>query len=263
MSQSKTQFETWIVGSDIHVPKQNKQALSCFIKTIEKLKPYGVILNGDIMDCGVFSRHDINVEPKKHWTDSDFFEASLKDYEEAEKLLKDVRKGLSKDGRLVWLLGNHEVWLQDFIERSPTTRGKLFSLEKRLPLKELDVKVYPYKDIFKLGKLRVVHTLFDSGGAGGGKHHASKHVEVMGASVLYGHYHDIQSSSKVTPELVSHMAYSAGCLCDLNPRYLRNGPQNWSHGFAIVYVYPNNQFQVDIKRIVNNQVIIDGQLIKG
>lgn len=259
----KKPFETWLVASDIHIPKENKAALDCWLQALSLLKPDGVILNGDIMDCGVFSRHDIFQPPKCHWTDSQFYDASAHDYKRMLQFQGVIDK-LAPSADKIFNLGNHEVWLEDFINKSHKTRSKLFGFEERGIGRGW--KINAYRKIFYLGKLRVVHTLFDSrtgGGGSGGKHHSAKHVETMGASVLYGHFHDIQTASKVTPEKNSHMAWCNGCLCDMNPDYLRNGPQNWSHGFSIVYLFPNGNFQVDLKRIVSGKVAIGGQLIDG
>lgn len=258
-------FKTWLIANDIHFPKENKAALDCFLQAVSTLKPDGILLNGDIMDCGTFSRHDIFQPPKCHWTDSQFYDAAWDDFNPMNAFL-DIIDDLVPKAQKIYNLGNHEEWLLQFIKTSPSTRQPLFGMEERLNLRKRGWKVNKYKDIFKLGKLRVVHTLFDSGkggGGSGGKHHSSKHLDVMGASTIYGHFHDIQCASKITPEKDAHMAFSNGCLCDLNPEYLRNGPTNWSHGFAIVYTFPNGNFQVDLKRIVGGKVIVSGQLIDG
>lgn len=250
-------IKTWIVGSDIHIPKHDNKALSIFLQTIEKLKPDGVLLNGDIMDCGVWSRHDISKPPKKFWNDSQFIDASKRDYDLMDKFLGKIR-GFAPKAKLIWNMGNHEEWLREFIAESPAARTGNFSIKSRLQ----EVKhwsLYPYKQMYRLGKLRVVHTLVDGGSAA----HAKKHLDILGKSVLYGHFHSIQVASKTTPEKNSHMAWCAGSLSHTNPAYLRNSPQNWSHAFTIVYVFESGGFQVDIKRIHNDRCVIDGSVIKS
>ena len=259
----ENKHKIWLVASDVHIPEENSSVVDCWLQTVDLLKPAGIILNGDIMNCGTFSRHDIFSAPKCHWTDSEFLEASSPDFDRMNAFLDAIQK-ISPKSKKIFNMGNHEEWLNEFIKRSPRARNRLFSFEERLLLTDRSWKVVDYRKFSKIGKLRVTHTLFDSrSGGGGGKHHAAKHVETMGASILYGHYHDIQTASKVTPERNSHMAWCAGCLCDLNPGYLRNGPQNWSHGFAVVYLFPDNNFQVDIKRVVKGKVVVNGKLLDG
>jgi predicted phosphodiesterase len=56
-------------------------------------------------------------------------------------------------------------------------------------------------------------------------------------SVVHGHTHRAQSDQsrhRLTGRLIK--AWSPGCLCDLNPTYTANSPNDWTHGFSLVYV---------------------------
>lgn len=247
---------TEIVINDIHIPKHNKKAVNCVLKAIEHLKPDGITLNGDIMDCGTFSRHDRFSPPKCHWTDSQFYIASLPEYKAMEFFLNKLDR-IAPKARKRYMQGNHEIWCDDFIKESPKTREDKFSLEKRLRLHERGYELYNYNEFMKLGKLQVTHGIYT------GQSHAKKHVDAMGSSILYGHLHDIQVYSKVTPDKQSHMAWCNGCLCNMNPEYLRNRPQNWNHGFAVVYIWPDRNFQVDIIRINKGRCMVGGKEIIG
>lgn len=245
-----------VVLNDIHIPNENRKALSCALQAIKHIKPNGITLNGDIMDCGVFSRHDRHKLPKSTWTDSQFYKASAYDYRRMEVFL-DAIDAAAPRARKRYELGNHEVWLQDFIAESPITRVPKFSLEHRLALKKRKYRVYGYNDFMRLGKLYVTHGIYT------GQNHAKKHLQEMGASILYGHLHNIEVASKVTPAKTSHMAWANGCLCNMNPAYLRNKPQNWNHSFAVVYTWPGGDFQVDIVRIQNGRCVVHGKEIIG
>ena len=252
----KKPFKTYVYGSDIHVPDEDKDALDCFLQAIDLIKPDGVIINGDIMDCHSFSRHDIFSPPKCHWKDEQFYEDSEIDYE-VMNLLLDKLSPYPVD----YMLGNHEMWLLDFIKNSPKTRVKLFGLEERLKLSERNIKVYPYRKIIRYGKLAVTHTLFDRGL--GAKFECAKNVDAMGSSILTGHKHTVQSFSKVTPEGQCHMGFVSGCLSNKNPDYNRNAPTANSHEFKILYVMPNGYFQLDSKLIVAGKTIVNNKLING
>ncbi len=245
-----------VVLNDIHIPHQNVKALNCALKAIELIKPQGITLNGDIMDCGVFSRHDRFSPPKCHWTDSQFYDASKKDYEDMNKFLDKIDK-IAPKARKRYELGNHEMWVEDFISESKTIRRPRFGLDERLGLKKRGYTLYTYNDFMQLGKLKVTHGIYS------GQNHAKKHLQEMGESVLYGHLHNIEVASKITPAHVSHMAWANGCLCNLNPTYLRNKPQNWNHSFAIVYVWPNKEFQVDVIRVQKGKCMVWGKEIIG
>lgn len=248
-------IKTLLVGNDAHHGYENKKACNCFVKVAEIVKPWGIRLNGDMMSCDSFSRHDIAKAPKSHWTNTEFYEDSLHEYRKMSEFLCKLERAAPKADK-EYLLGNHEQWLIDFIKADPT-RTKDFSLEARLPLKELGWKTFPYRQIRTLGKLLLAHGFYT------GANHAKKHVDSFGKSILYGDTHDIQVWSKVTPLKESFMAWSNGCLCDMNPHYLRNRPQNWNHCLALVHVWPNGNYQVDQHRINNGKVIIDGEVIEG
>lgn len=249
-------YKTYVVLNDIHIPKHNKKAVFSALKAINLIKPDGVVLNGDIMDCGTFSRHDIYSPPKCHWTDSQFYEASMSEYEETNAFL-DRLFAVSPKSEKIFLYGNHEMWVKDFISKSPEIRKNRFSLEDRLFLKERGFTIYSYNDFIQLGKLKVTHGIYTC------QNHARKHLVEIGSSILYGHLHNLEVASKTTPDKISHMAWANGCLCDLNPEYLRNRPQNWNHGFAIVYVWPNREFQVDLIRIQNGRCVVWGKELVG
>lgn len=252
----KNQIWRELVVNDIHLPRENTKALNCVFKVMQDIPFDGITLNGDIGDWESVSRHSRFSPPKCHWTDSQFLEASEHEYDALTKFLDKIDK-VAPQARKRFEKGNHEVWVDDFIKESYYSRFKQFDLDQRLRLKERGYTIFNYNTFMKLGKLNVTHGIYT------GANHSKKHVESMGASILYGHVHDIQVFSKITPDKQSHMAWSNGCLCDLNPDYMRNRPQNWNHGFAIVYVWPNNSFQVDIIRINSGKCVVEGKLYSG
>lgn len=256
--KKKPKNKVWVevVLNDIHIPNENKKALSCAMKVIEEIKPNGVTLNGDIGDCATFSRHTRFAPPKCHWSDSQYLAASKHEYDKMNKFL-DHLDHIAPKARKRYEMGNHELWVSDFVNESKEARFKQFDLATRLKLKARGYELYKYNDFIKLGKLNITHGIYV------GSNHAKKHVDAMGSSILYGHNHDIQVYSKVTPDKQSHMAWCNGCLSNLNPEYMRNRPQNWSHGFAIVYVWPNGEFQVDIIRIQNGKCVVNGKEFIG
>lgn len=250
------QIWTEIVVNDIHIPYHNKKAINCVYQAIKLIKPDGITLNGDIGDWSTFSRHDRFHAPKCHWTDAEYYKNSMKEYQGVNSFLDELDR-LAPKARKRWEDGNHENWVHDFVKESKESRDPLFNLHERLDLAGRNYEVYKYNDFMYLGRLRVTHGLYT------GQHHAKKHVDMLGHSILYGHLHDIQVHSKVTPEHVSHMGFCNGCLCNMNPNYLRNKPQNWNHGFAVVHVWPNRNFQVDLIRITKGRCVVNGKELIG
>ena len=46
-------------------------------------------------------------------------------------------------------------------------------------------------------------------------------------------------------------------------RTLKNKPNKWTHGFAVVHFFPNGDFDVDLKRIVRGRFVYNGKLYDG
>jgi len=250
----KKKFWTEVIASDIHVPKNNKKATTLFLKALRSLSPDGITLLGDIGDWDPFSPFKLKKLPYKNYDESRMYDESLVQYATLNKFLDNVAKASPKS-KLTWAHGNHEIWVDNYISGNPRARKDLFDISSRLKLKERGYKEYAYNEVFKLGKLSLLHGMYH------GQNHAKQHVLAFSKSVLYGHVHDIQVYSKITVDNESHMAWSNPCLCNLNPEYLRTKPQNWNHGFTIVYKWPNGNFQVNIIRIQNGRCVVEGQEI--
>lgn len=252
----KNKIRKIIVGSDIHIPHENKVALRCFLKAISLIKPDGVTLLGDIGDFSTFCSHDIKKAPKKNWNETLFYEKSLHEFEALNEFLDEVDKRAGK-AKKTYCFGNHEAWVKNFCDENPKARHKLFNIADRLYLKNRSYKVYAYNEIIREGKLRLTHGMYC------GNNHSKKHFLAFNSSVLYGHCHNIEIYSAVTIENESHMAFANPCLCEMNPGYLKGKPNNWNHGFSIIYVWPNGKFQVNVIRIQNGRCVVEGKEIIG
>jgi len=44
-------MQTWVVMNDLQIPFHDKQVLELVLSFVERLKPHGVVLNGDVVDC--------------------------------------------------------------------------------------------------------------------------------------------------------------------------------------------------------------------
>jgi metallophosphoesterase superfamily enzyme len=55
--------KTWAIINDVQVPWQDKQVLNLVTDFIRDLKPHGIVLNGDIVDCYAIS--DFNKDPDR------------------------------------------------------------------------------------------------------------------------------------------------------------------------------------------------------
>ena len=154
--------------------------------------------------------------------------------------------------------GNHDDWLNRFVDENPYLKGYLF--KDAVHLKQRGYKYLPCGKLFNIGNLYFYH-----GNHFAGVNHTRNHLLRLGCNVMYGHHHDIQQSS------VTHMdgaksAWSIGCLKDMGADanvWLGNREHNWQHAFAIVNFYDKGNFNVELCTIINGKTVVDGELIDG
>ena len=219
--------QTWVVLNDIQIPFQDRKVLSLVLSFVGDLNPDGVVLNGDITDCYPIS--DFVRSPGSH---SDI----MVEVRESQKLmtsLKDVPKK-------IWVGGNHEdrmrryQWkrIPELAEHPNLTFDALFHMA------DYGFSWLEYGESVQLGKLMVTHG-----------HLVSKHsawsgkmtLEQYGTSVMVGHTHRLGVHYKRDIRGV-HGAWENGCLCRLDPEYVRH--PNWQQGFSVVHVEPNGFYSV-------------------
>lgn len=249
----ETNFIAW---PDTHLPFHDKAAVETALKIVEWYKPEVVVILGDFLDC----------TPVSHWLDN------KKKTREGLRLSDDYRLGnelldhitsLSNCKHLVYIEGNHEDWINDAIERNPEFEG-MIELDKGLRFNQrrkdgLKITHKKYNECFNLGKLWFTHGTYT------GMHHAKRHVEAYGRSIVYGHLHDVQMHIKVSPIDINekHMGLSLGCLADKNPKFMENRPNNWVHCIGVGTVRKDSTFNIDPVIISNGVATYAGKTFRS
>jgi len=248
-------LRTYIIGSDLQYPYHDPWAEELFINFIHKIKPYGVILNGDVIDAQAVGK--FGKDPVSGMKDLD------KDIELAQGLTGEITKAGVKDK--IWLDGNHEdrvrkeLWnntevLNKFGRKAVEAACEALSIPYIFDLKKFGFKYKPYMEPYELGKLLVVHGRWAS------KHSAysaKAAIEKYGKSVIVGHSH------RIGAHFVSYYddergAWENGCLCDLNPEWSKHN--NWQQGFSVVHTDPKTgMFNVQLVPILKRKMFFFGK----
>jgi hypothetical protein len=171
----------------------------------------------------------------------------IQNYRQIEEvILAPLRKAAPK-AEVILLTGNHEDWLFKATLINPNGRG-YWELERNLPKY---VKIIPVNQAYHVNKhLCFLHGLYTH------KYHAFHTVHAVHKSVFYGHTHDIQRYTDISPVDVSqyYTGASCGCLCKMNPAYMKNRPNRWVNGFSFFYVDTATETFADTQvYIVNGQ----------
>lgn len=216
---------------DMHYPDHVKPLWKNLLSFVEDFEPDVFVFGGDNMD----------MQPITHWVENKSRKIEgrrlKKEYEGFNAdVLAPLEAVLPADARRIFHLGNHEDWVEQYIDTHPEVEGFL-EVEANLALDGWET--YEYGEASKVGKLYFTHGQYCN------LHHAAKMVQTYHRNIVYGHLHTYQAATETTPlDTESHAAVSMPCGCHLNPHYRRHAPNSWLNGFGVFYVYPNGNFQL-------------------
>lgn len=232
-----------LVISDLHVPYHSEDALKLALKEGKRQKCDTVLINGDFMDFYETSRFQI--DPR---------EANLPEAIEAGKNVFKYIKSIFPKALIIYKSGNHDRRLEDkLINKAPELLGLNFwQLEKILELPKETIMVADL-DYIQLGKLKIVHGHETTKGFIAPVNPARGLFLKVKENCLQSHVHRTSEHSEKTIGGKIISTWSIGCLSDLQPDY--NPYNQYNHGFAIVDVETNGEFEVSNKKIINNKIV--------
>ena len=247
-----------VVTPDKHFPYADIPAIKCVTKAIALVKPTIYIDLGDTGEWENFShwkwkkRRKPPLEYLMPQLETDVIDVNdgMDIFDEALDKVNCKEKYFCE--------GNHEEWLNHFVEEHPYI-GR-FATKRALKLDERGYVYYPMGKHLKIGKMYYYH-----GHQYGGQYHTANHLRKLGCNIMYGHWHDLQHMT------ATHIdgpkgAWSIGCLKDMSAdanAWLSNRAINWAHAFAIVDYYDDGRFTVDVVQIIDGKATVWGELIDG
>lgn len=220
---------------DVHAPYHSPQATETATKIVSWFKPDIITILGDFLDYDPLSRHiEGSIVHKAS--------VSMKaEFDSANSLFDGFTKHCQN---VVYLEGNHENRYVAYLDKHPEVRG-LVEVDKGLEFTSrrkagYSIKHFQYNECHRIGDLYATHGTYTS------VNHAAKHVQSYGRNLVYGHIHDLQAATHISPIDVSkkHMATCLGCLCDRNPSYMRNAPNKWVHCIGLAYFREDGSFNL-------------------
>jgi hypothetical protein len=218
--------------SDVHVPIQNKEALSLAMECAEHMGVRRVIAAGDILDFNCLSHH------KKQ----------ARRMVEHSTLLEEIEPGRDFLNWLAtketdYILGNHEGRLQSFIDENPIFHGSLLTNFAKVVDLPSRINVVPQGGEVRLGNFSARHGDAEFKNGGGGKYPAQRLLDMMpDQSTMEGHVHRISSARRTTTDedgiKRTRCAYTMGHMSIEHEHYdyMSTSP-NWQTGFGFIRVY--------------------------
>lgn len=223
---------------DTHVPYNIN--LRPVWKFIYDFRPDVVVLGGDMHDWTVAS----------HWIANQSLVLDGKSLKDSFKELHDVilnpLREISPRSKKIYLMGNHENWLEQTIELNRNGLG-YWEMENNI-----DERKYKIEFVKVNGSYMPCINLVYIHGCYVNEYHAKKTVQAYHNSVIYGHCHTIQSHMDISPVDTDkyYKASSVGCLSTTNPNYMRNRPNKHVNAFNYCYVDEDKEYFNDTTVII-------------
>lgn len=235
---------------DAHVTQN--QDVSRFLaagSVIVEHRPDYVILGGDFMAMQSISHWDenkrITMEGKRYSEEMamgrkalNFLLCKLKTLQEQQKKTKQkVYKP-----QIVYLEGNHEHWVQKYVEQNPTMEGHI-GIEKDLGLEAKGISFVPYKSYCNINDVLYTHVPMD------GSHQAIRGSNIclaaskyVGKSCVFFHTHRFETCrvSRVGCEDIHIL--TAGCFFEEGVS--EYGSNMW-RGLTLLHNYAPGKFDIE------------------
>jgi len=248
---TRNEVQSWYILSDIHDKHYHKPTVDIMMKMAKQNKNWkGLIINGDLLDMEEFMKSknpDYKRNLKNQFSIEDYFIPAFEKSMKWGNTFLDVI--VSEFDEVIYLLGNHEVRVTEFLKADcPAEYRHNFSFEKGLHLQERGIKLIQYNDFVEIGgRVMVTHGVYHGTSA------VKNHTAVTGKTTLFGYVHqyELKSFRQVGDTIVG---ISLPCACSMNPYYMRNKPNNWTNGFAIVHIN-RKYYYIDVKTIWDDTLI--------
>lgn len=241
-------------GQLVTWPTHDEHALTLFKKFVGDFEPDLILLGGDNLNCSFISRHN-RAKPRL----VEGFSA-IAEYKEADRLLYSPLDQLAKPGcKKVTLAGNHEYWIEMFLDENPSVEG-LLEPDEYLKLDERGWGQVDFGRKFQYGKLYFSHGDVPRTGA---MYVAKKFVEAYGKSIAFGHYHTSQSHvGTAMADNENHVAIAVPALCRPGHEYAMDAPSNQVQGFLYGYTWGDGSFNAYTVIITDGKFAAEGRLYR-
>lgn len=240
-----------VILADIHHPEICRKAFQASLSYIQRNaeKIDWVVLLGDNMNCEEISRH---TKGKPRLRTRGGWQRSLDSFN--EEVLQPIERAVRKGTKLIWVEGNHENWLEQWLDENPEFEGAM-SFDKGLSLTARGWRIIPQGETYQIGKAYLLH----GDQIGSGMYVAKKLVDSYCATAIMGHVHTASMQTKVSQVKKNDkwIGYTLPTLGTLGPKYAKGAPNAFINGFGIVEVQDNDFINVYIP------IVLDGRFAYG
>lgn len=248
----KDQVIKTLVIPDKHYPHHCPKTHKATMQFAKDYKPHSLISIGDWWEMGSMS----------HWEGNANFELLRDELEGGMELIEELAEACGK--KLTYkamTLGNHELWYKRLISQQAPglrkflkTSGMDMHFANVSGLEKAGYEVFGYNECLEIGDVVYTHGMYT------GTHHAKKHVDVIGKTVLYGHTESQQLYTKIDVR-GAVQGISLGTQRDERQcKFLNHRPTNWVTALGIVEYRYDGTSTIYNPKIVNGKFSFGGKL---
>jgi hypothetical protein len=237
--------QTRLVLSDLHMPFQSDELLTVWLHHLGILKPDGIDIIGDMLDCYTLSRFNKNPARKGD---------IQQEVDLARSFLEEMVRVAPSKCDIRYSEGNHENRLKQMLWGKVKELAPLRNLDipQLLDLKSLGIRYYRPESPYRIRDLWYLHGdlarksnwSMTAGGMG-----AKAVCARIRGNAIIGHTHQMGHVSFRGWDGLTE-GYEVGCMCRFDLEYIVGMPQ-WQQGWAVVHFPKAGGHQVELIRVLD------------
>lgn len=254
-----------VIVPDVHGDKADGPACKAMMNDIARLDPDEIVLLGDLVDANAtFNSH------QRSYTD-ELEESYDLDVKCANAFLDELQR-VAPRAKMYGLEGNHDAHVERWAARIMINKRDADMLVEKmgpetvLDLKRRGIKYFREKQThmglsvpgaIRLGRCFFTHGISHS------KHAADAHLDLFGASVVFGHVHRSMGVIRKNAVTGAFGAWCPGSLSQLQPLYRHTCPTTWTHGYGLQFVNKSGLFQhINVSIVKGKSLLAESGLLE-
>lgn len=246
--------ERWLFIPDTHVPYHDHGAWMLALAVAEELRPHGVCILGDYLDCYAVSFHEKSPSRVSRLAD---------EIGAADEHLRELEAATPAATTRVFVEGNHENRVNRYIASQAKALHGMpgLTLSEALRLDDRGWRFVPYHDHCTIGDTAVTH---EAGRAG--VYAVRQTMLSMGSSLIIGHVHRVASQHESTLDgraLVGHSFGWLGSHEHVDYRHRSLARREWQHAVGVGTVDAAGVLHCHAVPFVGGRAVVFGQEVRA
>lgn len=240
--------ETVVFVSDWHVPYHDEQMMHAAISLVQDLQPDRVVFNGDLSDFFQLSRFNTGLEQLDTLQD---------DIDQTNVFRGRFRKAVP-NAILDETEGNHDERIRTYVQTKARALTTLRALEPANLFAWGANEITPHggNGFLLRPQFLVKHGTIVRGEAGAT---AKAELAAAGISGVSGHTHRLASYEKTG--YVQREWWEGGCLCRLDPDYVKGSVPNWKSGCLVgLFSRKTDSFIIEPVQRLGDSLVFGGRI---